>query len=157
MSGTMRGTMTRRVAMTSICMAALSVSACHREPPPEHVTTFDMQDAWVRATPDSGATTAAYMKLVNGTSSTVVVSGFSSSDAATVELHRSSTDAEGEAHMSMQDSLAIPPGKSVTLEPGGYHLMLIGTTHPLVPGKLARIVMHLSDGSVVSTSARIKS
>jgi copper(I)-binding protein len=146
-----------RGAIALLCATSLSLAGCRHEPPPEHVTTFEMQDAWVRATPDSGATTAAYMKFVNGTSSTVVVSGFSSSDANTVELHRSSTDAEGEAHMSMQDSLAIAPGQSVTLKPGGYHLMLIGTTHPLLPGKLARLVMRLSDGSVVSTSARIKS
>ncbi len=151
------GVMSLPAPLILLCAALVTLSACHRKAAPERVTTFDMQDAWVRATPDSGATTAAYMKLVNGTSATIVVSGFTSDDARAVELHRSTTDAEGEAHMAMQDSLAIPPGQTVTLKPGGYHLMLIGTTHPLVPGKLARIVMHLSDGSIVSTSARIKS
>jgi len=96
------------------------------------------------------------MKLVNGTRDTVVVSHFSSSDAATVELHRSYTDAEGEEHMSMLDSLVIAPGQTIVLQPGSYHLMMIGVTHPLIAGKMARVAMHLSDGSVVSTSVRVK-
>lgn len=139
-----------------LCTVALAPVACRRAAQQPHVTTFEMRDAWVRATADSGATTAAYLEFENGTASPVTVSHFTSSDARVVELHRSFTDAEGESHMSMQDSLVISPGQTVLLKPGGYHLMLIGTTHPLVAGKLARLVMRVSDESVVSTSARVK-
>jgi hypothetical protein len=148
------------IKVVVLCVAALAPLACRRESrtaaqqPP--ATTFELRDAWVRAVPDSGATTAAYLEFDNGTTGPVTISHFTSSDARVVELHRSFTDAEGEAHMTMLDSLVVPAGQTVTLKPGGYHLMLIGTTHPLVAGKLARLVMRLSDGSVVSTSARVK-
>lgn len=145
-----------RRAILLLSTVALVPVACRRAPQQPRATTFEMSDAWVRATPDSGATTAAYLEFDNGTASPVTVSHFTSGDAQVVELHRSFTDAEGESHMSMLDSLVIPPGQTVLLKPGGYHLMLIGTTHALVAGKLARLVMSVSDGSVVSTSARVK-
>lgn len=138
-----------------LAAAIPTLAACHREPPIS-ATTFELHDAWVRATPDSGSTTAGYLRFVNGTADTVWVSHFTSDAATTVELHRSS-DVSGEMHMSMQDSLAVAPNHSVVMRPGGYHLMLIGATHPLVPGTMIRLVMHLSTGAVVSTSARVKS
>ena len=147
---------TSRTHVTLALMLAIPlVGACHREPPISP-TTFELHDAWVRATPDSGSTTAGYVRFVNGTADTVWVSRFSSDDAKTVELHQSS-DVAGEAQMAMVDSLAVAPAHSVAMRPGGYHLMLIGTTHALVPGTMVRIVMHLSSGAVVSTSARVRS
>ncbi len=144
------------VLRTLTLMSTLAgLAACHRDAPLS-ATTFELHDAWVRATPDSGSTTAGYIRFVNGTADTVWVSRFSSDDAATVELHQSS-DVAGEMHMAMLDSLAVAPNHSVTMRPGGYHLMLIGATHALVPGSMVRIVMHLSNGAVVSTSARVKS
>lgn len=148
----MRVTITR---VFSLALAAVTFAACHREPSIS-ATTFELHDAWARATPDPGSTTAAYIRFVNGTSDTVWVSHFSSDDAKVVELHRSS-DVSGEMRMSMFDSLAVAPNHSLTMRPGGFHLMLIGVTHPFVPGTMIRIVMHLSTGAVVSTSARIES
>ncbi|HWG32925.1 MAG TPA: copper chaperone PCu(A)C [Gemmatimonadaceae bacterium] len=148
--------MSAPVVRTLALMSTLAgLAACHRDAPLA-ATTFELHDAWVRATPDSGSTTAGYIRFVNGTADTVWVSHFSSDDAATVELHQSS-DVAGEMHMAMLDSLAVAPNHSVTMRPGGYHLMLIGATHAFVPGSMVRIVMHLSNGAVVSTSARVKS
>lgn len=145
-------------ARRAVACAALGVisAGCHREQKIS-ATSFEMRDAWVRAIPDSGATTAAYLRLINGSPDTVVVSRFTSDDAKTVELHQTSIDKAGEATMEMRDSLVIAPSHIVVMAPGGYHLMMIGTKHPLVPGTMVRIVMHLSDGSIVSTSAKVKS
>jgi copper(I)-binding protein len=117
-------------------------------------TTFELHDAWVRAAVDSGSTTAAYIRFVNGSKDPIVVSGFSSDAAHIVELHESS-DVAGESHMMKRDSLVVEPRHIVVMKPGGYHLMLIGTTHSITPGTFVRIVMHLSNGSIVSTSARV--
>ena len=144
-------TMTR----AALVVAALALGACHRNT--QHAAvTFELEDAWVRAAPDSGSTTAAYIRFVNGTSDTVVVSHFSSDDARQIELHQSSTDSAGESHMAMRKSLVIAPSHTVVMRPGGYHLMLIGTTRSLPAGKLIRIAMYLSNGAIVTTSARVK-
>lgn len=144
-----------RYAAACAVLGAISVG-CHREPKIS-ATSFELHDAWARAIPDSGATTAAYVRLVNGTPDTVVVSRFTSDDAQTVELHETSIDKAGEATMEMRDSLIIAPSHIVVMRPGGYHLMMIGTKHPFVPGTMVRIVMHLSNGSIATTSAKVKS
>lgn len=146
--------MNMRVAL-GIAIGALCLTGCRRDRALTAIT-FELHDAWVRTAPDSGSTTAAYMRLVNGTADTVVVSRFSSDDARVVELHKSSIDFAGDAHMTMRDSLVIAPSHVVVMKPGDYHLMLIGTKRALEPGDMVRIVMHLSNGAIVSTSARVK-
>lgn len=146
---------TLTISRSALLVVAFTLAGCHRGTQ-QQATTFEMEDAWVRAAPDSGSTTAAYVRFVNGTPDTVVVSHFSSDDAREVELHASSMDSSGASHMAMRESLVIAPAHTVVMRPGGYHLMLIGTTRSLPPGKLIRIVMYLSNGAIVSTSARVK-
>jgi copper(I)-binding protein len=43
-----------------------------------------------------------------------------------VELHLSETDANGVARMTRQDGIPVPAGETVTLKPGGLHVMFIG-------------------------------
>jgi copper(I)-binding protein len=43
-----------------------------------------------------------------------------------VELHLSETDANGVARMTKQDGIEIPAGETVTLQPGGLHMMFMG-------------------------------
>jgi len=142
-------------ATLGVCFGALVLVGCKRESRLQ-ATTFETHDAWVRSAPDTGSTTAAYIRFVNGSPDTVVVSHFESDAARIVELHRSSTDGAGESHMTMQNVLVVAPNHSLAMKPGGYHLMLIGTTESLPAGKLVRIVMHLSNGSIIATSARVK-
>ena len=152
----MRARAIRRAALTATGLVTMMVAGCSRSERTV-ATSFEVHDAWVRAAPDSGSTTAAYVRFVNGSPDTVAVSHFSSDDAREVELHESSVDPSGTAHMAMHDNLVIAPGHTVVMRPGGYHLMMIGTTRPLPAGKLVRIVMYLSNGSIISTSARVKS
>lgn len=43
-----------------------------------------------------------------------------------VELHLSETDANGVARMTKQDGIPVPAGDTVTLQPGGLHVMMMG-------------------------------
>ncbi len=43
-----------------------------------------------------------------------------------IELHLSETDANGVARMIKQDGVPIPAGETVTLMPGGLHVMFMG-------------------------------
>lgn len=141
----------------------VSLSAClllfagcsHRSASPRP-TTFELNDAWIRPASDTAATTAAYVQLVNGTSTPITVSRFSSNVARVVELHQTSIDSQGESHMAMRDSVVIAAGDTLAMKPGGYHLMLIGTSRPLPVGTVGRLAMQLSDGSIVATSARVR-
>ncbi len=43
-----------------------------------------------------------------------------------VELHLSETDANGVARMTRQDGIPVLSGETVTLQPGGLHVMFMG-------------------------------
>ena len=122
----------------------------------ERARTFEVHDAWVRADPDTGTVTAGYLRFVNGTDDSVVVSRFASDAARSVELHRSWADSAGIMHMTPENAAHLAPHATLVMQPGGYHLMLIGTTRPLGAGQRVRITMRLSSGAIVSTMARIR-
>ena len=50
------------------------------------------------------------------------------------EIHTSETDAAGVTRMLPVDGVEIPPGGTVTLEPGGLHVMFMGLGAPFEAG-----------------------
>lgn len=83
-------------------------------------TTVD--DAWVRATVAQQASTGAFMRITSTTDSKLV--GVQSPVAKIVQIHQSSMVNDV---MSMKEvaEVPLPAGKTVQIEPEGYHIMLI--------------------------------
>ena len=54
--------------------------------------------------------------------------------------HRS-TVVDGISHMSMEDSVLIPPKSAVNFTPGGLHLMLTGVKKPIADGAKVPIIL----------------
>jgi copper(I)-binding protein len=110
---------------------------------------------WVRL-PAAADQTAAYMTITNPGSSADALLGASSPAAGKVELHQSTTDASGMTSMMPVERLEIPPGGSVELKPGGYHLMMMGLTAPLEVGAKVRIDLVFEKAGTVTTTAEVK-
>jgi copper(I)-binding protein len=51
-----------------------------------------------------------------------------------VQVHATETDASGVARMAPVEALEVPPGATVTLAPGGTHVMFMGLAEPLTAG-----------------------
>ena len=91
-----------------------------------------VKDAWVRGTVPAQKTTGAFATLTSTDDAKLVA--VKSPVAKTVEVHASEMHA-GVMHMHAVDAVPLPAGKSVKLEPGGFHVMLIGLTHPIPAGE----------------------
>jgi copper(I)-binding protein len=152
---TVRGV--RAAGRTLVIAAALVMTtlACHRR---DEATSraFQVEDAWIRAAADSGATTAAYMRLVNGGDAPVTVSHVTVEEARATELHETVRDANHMLSMEPRDSIVVPAHDKFVLQPGGSHVMVIGTTRPLVPGDKVRLTMRLSTGAIVAAYAAVR-
>lgn len=81
-----------------------------------------VSDAWVRATVPQQKATGAFMKLQNAQGGRLVEA--KSPVAAIVEIHEMRMD-NNVMKMRAISGLDLPAGKSVELQPGGYHIMLI--------------------------------
>lgn len=117
--------------------------------------SLQAKDAWVRAAPPGVTMLAGYLTLRNTGKAPVRLTGVSSPDFARVELHRSVLK-DGLARMRPVDSLVLPAGGEVRLEPGGYHLMLIQPARALGPGDTVQLRLRFSDGTDLCVNARLR-
>lgn len=78
---------------------------------------------WVRETPPGQTVAAGYMEIRNDGEQARTLLTARSPDASRVEIH-TMEHADGMMRMRRIDRLEVPAGKTMTLEPGGMHLML---------------------------------
>jgi copper(I)-binding protein len=52
--------------------------------------------------------------------------------------------------------LTVPPGQSVTLAPGGYHLMMLGLTAPLKKGGTVPVTLKFENAGEVKVTLDIE-
>jgi hypothetical protein len=62
----------------------------------------------------------------------------------------------GMAHMMKQKNLQIDAGTSVVLEPGSYHLMLMGPVRVLRAGDEVRLQLIFDNGEALDVTAVVK-
>jgi copper(I)-binding protein len=82
-------------------------------------------DAWARPTLAGTRTGAVYLMLSNRGSAPDHLVGVSTPVADRAELHEDMTE-NGMMSMKPVPDLALAPGGSAAIEPGRYHIMLIG-------------------------------
>jgi copper(I)-binding protein len=89
---------------------------------------------WTRATPPGAEAAGAFMTIKNEGALPDRLVGASFAGAAVTQIHEMVME-NGVMRMGeLAGGLAIPPGETVKLEPGGYHVMLMGLKEPLVEG-----------------------
>ncbi len=95
---------------------------------------------WSRATPPGASTGAVYVTLVSKDGDRLV--GATSPAAGGASVHDMTMDGNIMRMREVVGGLALPPGKAVTLQPGGYHIMLTGLKAPLKRGET--VALHLT-------------
>jgi copper(I)-binding protein len=93
---------------------------------------LEIKTPWARATPGHAENGAAYLTIVSPTADRLTAA--SSPVAKKAELHKMSMEG-GVMRIRPLAAIDIPAGQTVTLSPGGMHIMLLGLTQPLHQGK----------------------
>ena len=132
-----------------IVLALLSVSTLL-------ASSIEIKDAYVRATPPSLPNSAAFMNVENTTSKDIAITKVTSSVAKFVELHTHDMK-NGVMKMYQVPKITVPKNGKVALEPGGFHIMLIGLYKPLKKGETVTFTLELSNGDTKTITAPIKS
>ncbi|MGA9343379.1 MAG: copper chaperone PCu(A)C [Rhodanobacteraceae bacterium] len=107
--------------------------------------SLKISDAWVRWLPGD-LPSAAYASLTNRGATRMRLTGASSPDYASIMLHRSVVK-DGVSRMEPVAGIDIDAGATVTLAPGGYHLMLMEARHAIVPGDVIHLKLDFADGA----------
>jgi periplasmic copper chaperone A len=130
-----------------MALPQVEVSAASRE--------LEADDGWSRATAPGQTVAAGYLELRNSTQRADALIAASTPAAASVELHTASLQ-NGIMRMRRLDRLALPAGRTVTLAPGGHHLMLIGLRQRLVPGQSISVTLQFASGRSITTRLAVR-
>jgi copper(I)-binding protein len=103
----------------------------------------------VRASNPARKITGAYMELRNHDSVARTLTGANTPLAGVTEIHEMKTQ-DGMMSMSRVDSVAIPAGATLSLQPGGFHLMLIDLTRDLRTGDVVPMTLQFDNGSTLT-------
>jgi hypothetical protein len=111
--------------------------------------------AWVRPPIGPDRPAGGYLTIAGGAEPDALV-GAASPIATSVEIHETVADASGMAAMHPVHGIDVPAGATVRLEPGGYHLMLMGITDTLVPGETVELTLTFESAGPVTIQAEIR-
>jgi copper(I)-binding protein len=126
-----------------VVVAMLGVVSCGRvgEAPLASARGIDIVSGY--AFPSINGGMAAYLTLRNTGAAADTVLDFTSPQAGAVMAHRTITEG-GASRMEMLDLLPVGAGETVTMAPGGLHLMLESVQGEFKPGDTLAVVARMS-------------
>ena len=104
--------------------------------------TIEVTDAWVRTTVQGQKGTGAFMRITARDGAKLV--GVLSPVAGIAQVHEMKMDGDI-MRMRAVPELELPAGKSVQLQPGGYHVMLMDLKQPLAKDSLVPLTLRFRD------------
>jgi len=96
---------------------------------------------WSHATPKGAPVAAGYMVLRNDGAEPETLIGGETEAARAMQVHEMTMDGGVMKMRELKGGLTIPPGGSVELKPGGYHIMFLDPVKPFVPGEMVKATL----------------
>jgi periplasmic copper chaperone A len=146
----MRSISMRAAALAALCLCCVLPAAALDY----KLGPLTIEHPWARPTLPGQVVAGAYLGIRNGGNAGDRLLGASMA-AARVEVHEMRM--EGDV-MRMREigSLELPAGKTVTLAPGGYHLMLMDLKSPLKVGETIPIKLRFERAGEVDVVLQVE-
>jgi copper(I)-binding protein len=140
------------------CSALVLGVICAGSASAQQVKTGDLvlDNAWSRATPGGAKVAGGYLTVDNKGSAADKLIGGSSPAAGKVEVHEMAMNNGVMTMRPVKDGLPIPAGKSVSLAPGGYHLMLMDLKAPLKKGDKIPVTLKFEKAGDVNVTLDVR-
>ena len=145
--------MIRKLLVVLVLLAALALAACSQGSMEEGLA---VEDAWVRPSPMAQGNGAGYMVITNNTGQDDALLGAGADFAESVEIHETVAMEDDMMAMHHVERIDIPAGESVSLEPGGYHVMLIGVTETLREGDTVTLTLNFENAGEMTIEAPVR-
>ncbi len=113
------------------------------------VGSIHISQPWSRATPKGASSGAGYMTITNKGAAPDKVSCVSSDASAQCQIHTMTMEDGVMKMRPVEGGLEIKPGETVTLKPGGYHMMLVDLKHPLEQGQSVKATLKFDHAGTV--------
>ncbi|MDX1672211.1 MAG: copper chaperone PCu(A)C [Balneolaceae bacterium] len=149
-----------RTASLITLLLLTTIAACEKDQkqrPEEDELTQQMEllDAWVRPG-KKDKMSAGYLDIYNGTAQTDTLIGVYTPAAGLAEIHESFRQEGGLIGMRPAGKQAINSGDTLSLEPGGFHIMLSELQRTLSPRDTLLLHFEFSESGVKSVEAVVR-
>jgi hypothetical protein len=142
------------LAFVAVAVLAASAVACTSGATP--APSLSISGAWVRPPQGMDRPAAGYLVITGGSQADALLSATTPA-AMMVEIHETTTDASGMTGMHPIERLEIPARGSVTLQPGGYHLMLMQVVEGAVEvGKTVELRLTFEKAGEIVVQAEVR-
>lgn len=111
-----------------------------------------LEAPFARATLPNQPVAGLYLTISNTGEGEDVLEGVSAPFAARGEIHEMSMDGDTMLMRPLPDGLPVPAGATVTLSPGGVHLMFMGLIVPLTMGDTVEATLVFRDAGEVTVA-----
>jgi periplasmic copper chaperone A len=144
---------TRAIGRAALMLALFAAPAAADE-----VKAGDLviTQAWSRATPGGAKIAGGYLTIENKGAAPDRLIGGAGDVAAKIEVHEMATKDGVMTMRPLEKGLAIEPGKTVKLAPGGYHLMMMDLKGPLKQGDKVPLTLEFEKAGKVNLSLDVQ-
>lgn len=138
-----------------ILLTSLLISTMASAMSKEEALQIQVSHPYAREVPPGAMASASFMGLKNTSDHDIYLIQADSNVAKKVELHTHIHD-NGVMRMRQVPDIKIPAHGMTMLQPGGFHIMLIGLKQKLVKGQQIQVKLTFKDGSHKTVSMPIK-
>jgi hypothetical protein len=143
----------KRILLTA---AILSLLALPAQADDVMAGPLKISAAWARATPKGANVGGGYLTITNtGTAADRLVGG-ATNVSGKFEIHQMSMDNGVMKMRPVADGLEIKPGQTVTLAPGGFHVMLVGLKQQLKEGEHFKATLEFAKAGKVDVDFTVE-
>lgn len=142
----------RIAALAALLVVAFAGAASAHE---VKVGALELTDLWTRATPPAAPAAGGFLTITNHGTEPDKLIAVSSPESEKGEVHEMSMDDGVMKMRALPDGLEIPAGGTVTLAPGGFHLMFTTLKDPLVEGGKLPVTLTFEKAGKVDTFLHI--
>lgn len=104
----------------------------------------------------AGGNGVVYLELSNGGESPDTLLKIESQAAQVAELHETKIDENDVMQMTPLVTIEVPAGESVSLEPGGKHIMLINLKQELKPAEKISLTLIFEKAGSMTVEAEVR-
>ncbi len=112
---------------------------------------------WTRATAPGASVAAGYLAIVNKGTEADRLTGASTAAAQKIEIHEMRMEGDIMKMRALPDGVEIKPGETVTLKPGGVHLMILGLKQRLLPGETVPVTLNFAKAGHIDVVLPVQS
>ena len=115
-----------------------------------------ISQGWSRATPGGAKVGGGYLTIENKGSAPDRLIAVSGDVAGRIEIHEMAVKDGVMTMRPLDNGLAIAPGKTVKLAPGGFHLMMMDLKTPLRQGDKVTVMLEFEKAGKVTASLDVQ-